>query len=169
VTIQTGSRILSQDEEERVRQRVSLHGNLIIQSVRHDVKPNQQDEQTSTANLRILTKTIRSGQVVHYDGSILLLGDINPGGCLICTGDIYVMGSLRGLAHAGSEGDREAIIAASVMYPTQLRIADVISRPPEEWDEQAMELDFAYLEDNEMAIEKISQLHKVRPNKETIF
>src|SRR5699024_6098067 len=70
----------------------------------------------------------RSGQVLRVEGDLLLIGDVNPGGKVVATGDIYIMGNLRGIAHAGINGNRKAIIAASYMKPTQLRIADYISR-----------------------------------------
>ncbi len=58
---------------------------------------------------------------------------MNPGGTILSTGSIYVMGSLKGMAHAGRDGDESAVIAASLLKPTQLRIANIISRPPDEW------------------------------------
>jgi septum site-determining protein MinC len=107
---------------------------------------------------------IRSGQVVNYEGSVMLLGDINPGGTLTATGDIFVMGALRGTAHAGAKGDKEAIIAASQLCPTQLRIAEVISRPPDEWVVGSLYMEFAYVRNDAMEIEKIQHLHRLRPN-----
>ncbi|MCK9911653.1 hypothetical protein MXD81_21035, partial [Microbacteriaceae bacterium K1510] len=88
----------------------------------------------------------------EYDGDILLLGDVNPGGTVKSTGSIYVLGSLRGIAHAGINGDDQVIIAAASMLPTQLRIAQVISRPGEEWAENTGATEFAYLEDGTMKV-----------------
>lgn len=79
----------------------------------------------------LLKKTIRSGQKISYNGTIVILGDVNPGSELVAAGDILIMGTLRGMAHAGAKGDTTAIVAAYRLQPTQLRIADVISRPPE--------------------------------------
>lgn len=77
-------------------------------------------------------KTVRSGQSVHYDGSIIILGDVNPGAEVVATGDIMVMGSLRGVAHAGARGNEKAVVMAFKLQPTQLRIANHITRPPDE-------------------------------------
>jgi septum site-determining protein MinC len=90
------------------------------------------------------------------------MGDLNPGGSLLCTGDIYVLGALRGLAHAGVNGREDAVIAASLLRPTQLRIAEVISRPPDEWMTGDAAMEFAYLIESVMKIDKITQLHRLR-------
>ena len=75
--------------------------------------------------------TIRSGQSVRFDGNIVIVGDVNPGGEVIADGNIIVMGSLRGMAHAGAKGNDNAFVVAFSLLPTQLRIANVISRPPD--------------------------------------
>ena len=75
-----------------------------------------------------------------------------------------IFGSLRGSAHAGCEGKEECIIAALEMDPIQLRIANIISRPPDEWMDTITEMEFAYITEGRMAIEKINQLYKVRPD-----
>ncbi|MEO1179407.1 MAG: septum site-determining protein MinC [Cyanobacteria bacterium J06636_28] len=75
--------------------------------------------------------TVRSGTEIRHPGSIVVLGDVNPGGALIAAGDIFVWGRLRGVAHAGSEGNAACHIMALHMQPTQLRIADQVARAPE--------------------------------------
>ncbi|MGK7873874.1 MAG: septum site-determining protein MinC [Xenococcaceae cyanobacterium] len=75
--------------------------------------------------------TVRSGIEVRHPGTVLLLGDLNPGGTVIAAGDILVWGRLRGIAHAGAQGNRECRIMALQMEPTQLRIADAVARAPE--------------------------------------
>ena len=62
---------------------------------------------------------------------MVIVGDVNPGSEIIATGDILIMGNLRGLAHAGAKGDKTSIVAAFRLQPTQIRIANYISRPPE--------------------------------------
>ncbi len=70
--------------------------------------------------------TLRGGQALHNMGNIVLVGDVNPGAELIASGDIVVVGALRGTAHAGAQGDRSARVIALEFAPTQLRIATVI-------------------------------------------
>lgn len=74
--------------------------------------------------------TLRSGQRVMYEGNLVILGDVNPGAEVVASGDILVLGTLRGMAHAGATGDSRAVVAALHLEPTQLRIANHISRPP---------------------------------------
>ncbi|MBT9313369.1 septum site-determining protein MinC [Leptothoe kymatousa] len=78
-----------------------------------------------------LQATVRSGTEIRHPGSIVVLGDLNPGGSLVAAGDIFVWGRLRGVAHAGSEGNADCRIMALQMEPTQLRIADKVARAPE--------------------------------------
>ncbi len=76
--------------------------------------------------------TLRSGSRLKSDGHIVLLGDANPGSELVAKGNIVVLGALRGIAHAGSGGDEDSFIFAMRLEPTQLRIANNITRPPDE-------------------------------------
>ena len=77
-----------------------------------------------------LQTTVRSGVEVRHPGTVIIIGDLNPGGTVIAEGDILVWGRLRGIAHAGASGNRKCQIMALLMEPTQLRIADVLARAP---------------------------------------
>ncbi|NDI34030.1 septum site-determining protein MinC [Chengkuizengella sediminis] len=162
VHIKLGNRDLNVEQEEKIKKLVSNHGNLLIQSMESTSK----DIKKENHDLKIIKGIIRSGQSIHYETPILFMGDVNPGAMISSTGDIYVMGSLRGLAHAGktNKGNKEAIIAASYMKPTQLRIANIVSRSPDESANEGTYMEFAFLEDDHMQIGKISELHKVRPD-----
>ena len=70
--------------------------------------------------------SIRSGQRIEEEGSIVILGDVNSGAEIIAADNIVVLGTLRGLAHAGAKGNRKAIIAAGKLDTVQLRIANVV-------------------------------------------
>ena len=77
-----------------------------------------------------LQSTVRSGVEIRHPGTIVILGDLNPGGKAIAAGDILVWGRLRGIAHAGAQGNLQCRITALKMEFTQLRIADAVARPP---------------------------------------
>ncbi len=77
-----------------------------------------------------LQTTVRSGVEIRHPGTIVIFGDLNPGGKAIAAGDIFVWGRLRGVAHAGAQGNRQCRIAALKMEFTQLRIADAVARSP---------------------------------------
>lgn len=83
-----------------------------------------------------ISSTIRSGKEIRHPGTVIITGDINPGGTIIAQGNILIWGRLRGIAHAGAQGDRQCCIMSLKMEPTQLRIADLVARAP---DNQASE------------------------------
>ena len=62
---------------------------------------------------------------------VVVMGDVNPGGEIIAGGNIVVMGHLRGVVHAGALGSQKAVVAAFRLQPTQLRIANHITRAPD--------------------------------------
>ena len=70
--------------------------------------------------------SLRSGQKMEIEGSIVILGDVNSGAEVIASDNIVVLGSLRGLAHAGAKGNKQAIIAAGLIDTVQIRIANVV-------------------------------------------
>ncbi|MDB9315060.1 septum site-determining protein MinC [Spirulina sp. CS-785/01] len=78
-----------------------------------------------------LKSTLRSGMEIQHPGTVIVLGDVNPGSKVIAAGDIMVLGRLRGIAYAGAQGNRTCHIVALQMEAMQLRIADAIARPPE--------------------------------------
>lgn len=161
VFIKLGARQLEEEDRERLRAILRQQGNLLVQSIESDA-PAMDPKPDEGPALHTVSAIVRSGQTLEYEGHLLLLGDVNPGGVVRCTGDIYILGALRGTAHAGSAGNEEAIIAASSMTPTQLRIADVISRPPDEWASAEPWMEYAFLKDGAMAIDKLSGLSRLR-------
>lgn len=80
---------------------------------------------------RYVDGTVRSGDTVEYDGNIVVVGDVNAGAVLKARGSIFVLGTLRGTAHAGCEGDENAYIYALCMIPLQIRIAHIIAKSPD--------------------------------------
>ncbi|MCY0885704.1 MAG: septum site-determining protein MinC [Firmicutes bacterium] len=82
----------------------------------------------------LVRRTLRSGQKVRYVGNVVVLGDVNPGAEITAEGDIVVMGWLRGVVHAGANGDIRATVAAFRLTPTQIRIGPYIARAPDTGD-----------------------------------
>jgi len=80
----------------------------------------------------VMRRTIRSGQVVRHAGMVIVIGDVNPGAEVIADGDVIVWGKLRGVVHAGANGDEYARVGALILAPTQLRIGRYIARAPDE-------------------------------------
>ena len=77
--------------------------------------------------LKILKSPMRSGQAVHHDGDLLLLGNLHPGSDISATGSIIVLGTLEGRVHAGSNGDNSASVITMCYMTNQLRIGSMIS------------------------------------------
>lgn len=72
--------------------------------------------------------TLRSGQVIESEGSIVILGDVNPGAKVISSGNVIILGSLKGTVYAGVTGDSTSFVVALEMEPMQIRIGDYIAR-----------------------------------------
>ncbi|MEX2415651.1 MAG: septum site-determining protein MinC [Paenibacillaceae bacterium] len=162
VQIRLGHRIVSEAQKQIIIDIIAKRGNLIIRSI--DSASDIVKLSDPPQQLKMMKTIIRSGQTIHHDGDILILGDVNPGGTITSTHDIYILGSLRGVAHAGINGNEQSIIASSHMKPIQLRIAGIISRPPDEWGIEEAFMEFAYLSDDHMKIDKIVNIHRVRPD-----
>jgi septum site-determining protein MinC len=107
-----------------------------------------------------LQSTLRSGREIRHPGSVVVVGDINPGGVVIADGDILIWGRLRGIAHAGASGNRHCRIMALQMEPTQLRIADQVARAPEKTPHQFYP-EVAYIGQEGIQIAKASDFSKV--------
>lgn len=163
VLIHLGSRQITRMEELALRDMFSTRKNLVVKQFETEGKPYLLEKE---AGIQLRVGTVRSGQIFSFEGDLLFAGDVNPGGIIRATGDIFVLGALRGLAHAGINGDKRAIIAASVLKPTQLRIADVISRPPDRWDESEVGMRFAYVVENQIAVERMVHLSQIRRENE---
>ena len=97
--------------------------------------------------------TLRSGQVVQYDGNIVIIGDVNPGALIEAGGNIVILGTLRGVAHAGKGGNSNSIVASYNFNPTQLRIADKIARSPDHNTEGIRIPEVARIKNEEVVIE----------------
>lgn len=70
--------------------------------------------------------SLRSGQKIEFEGSLVILGDVNAGAEVLASENIVVLGILRGVAHAGAKGNKEAIIAAASIESVQIRIANIV-------------------------------------------
>ncbi len=134
--------ILSQIKEELNKNNISLKSimtkdeNLVASSL--DSTEPLKEEQAGQSDKEIIDTSelpetlyieanLRSGQMVRYPGNVFVLGDVNPSAEIVAAGDIVVWGHLRGIAHAGANGDRNAKIIALEISSGQIRIADEIT------------------------------------------
>lgn len=80
----------------------------------------------ATSETKFHKGALRSGQRIEFEGSLVILGDVNDGAEVIASENIVVLGALRGLAHAGAKGNNDAMIAASSIESQQIRISNVV-------------------------------------------
>jgi septum site-determining protein MinC len=166
VHVKAGNRYLSMNQQEELKDLIRQKKNLVVDSIDSNVitkaeakKKKNEDQVTTVARM------IRSGQILEVPGDLLLVGDVNPGGTVMAGGNIYIMGALKGIAHAGCNGNKESVIAAALMVPSQLRIADSINRAPDQQDEEKHEMECAYIDENgQIAVDRLQVLMHLRPN-----
>ena len=99
---------------------------------------------------------LRSGQVLEFEKSVIVIGDVNPGASIISKGNIIILGSLRGTAYAGAAGKKNCFIVAMDMHPIQLRIADVLARSSD-GSKGVSEPRIAFVDDEDIYIEPLSK------------
>ena len=95
--------------------------------------------------------SLRSGQKLEVEGSLVVIGDVNSGAEVIAADNIIVVGTLRGLAHAGANGNKKAIIAASTLDTVQIRISNIVKEFDMDTDE-VYENAYVHVEGEEIVI-----------------
>ena len=140
-SIAFSGRVLSEQEEEELLSIMTERSKLDISFVLADsgkkvsrmVEKSLETFLSATDNMtHFHMGSLRSGQEIRYAGSVVVVGDINPGAEVIAEGNIIVIGTLRGLVHAGCAGNADCFVLALNLYPTQLRISDIITYIPQE-------------------------------------
>ena len=135
------------DKTDEKQQELGLHG--IKKTYSHEIESSE---------TKFFKGAVRSGQRIEYEGSMVILGDVNGGAEVIAGENIIVLGVLRGLAHAGASGNKKAIIAATSIDCKQIRIADIIKEIETEKDEEgnivlSPKKTYAYVEDEKIVLE----------------
>jgi septum site-determining protein MinC len=99
-------------------------------------KPRPEEQQSldagpiSQETALYVNRTVRSGTRVEFGGSVVVLGDVNPGAELVVQGSVIIWGRLRGAVHAGSGGDADAVVCSLEIAPMRLQIADQVWERP---------------------------------------
>ena len=113
--------------------------------------------------------TLRSGQTITSDTSLVILGDVNPGATVSAVGNVVVLGALKGYAYAGIQGNDNSFIVALEMRPMQLRIGNLIARNSDEETKnrfqlmkkkkkaENMEPQMAFVDEGQIYVEPISK------------
>ncbi|MFN0252983.1 MAG: septum site-determining protein MinC [Kofleriaceae bacterium] len=100
---------------------------------------------------RVVVGPVRSGVILDHEGHLFIFGDVNPGAEVRATGNIVVLGRLRGTAHAGI-GQELGFILALRLEPQQLRVGRKVARSGEDF--RAVEPEIAFLTDDKIVVER---------------
>lgn len=163
---------LSDEDEARLKAILDERSGAVIESFSRqeesDLPPKKAAPAAPSAGIRrfftsdinedsckFIRSTVRGGTRVEYDGSIVVIGDVNPGGEIIASGNVIVLGTLRGMVHAGAAGNRDAFIYALSLKPTQIRIAEAIARRPDDSDDHVLTPEIATVKDGLIIVEPV--------------
>ncbi len=169
-------RTLSEDEEAELLNILTKESELKVSYVRKEEKPptNIVEDFISSISAKmkkpmeqqigweVMTSfhsgSLRSGQSIKYPGSVVVVGDINPGAEVIAEGNVIILGTARGVVHAGCSGNTSCYVCALCLRPIQLRIADMITHIPYSFLEKNKENNspsYAYIKNDKLYIEPL--------------
>lgn len=155
--IRVTGKILTNKELEEIREIIK---NVIDVEIKFDTPTSlglhsitrSYKKDVGTSETTFHKGSLRSGQKIEVEGSIVIIGDVNSGAEVIAGDNIIVVGNLRGLAHAGAKGNKEAIIAASTLEAVQLRISNIV-REIDRDEEEVKEHTYIYVDEDKIVIE----------------
>lgn len=119
------------EAEETKEESVSIQEQVYAGIAEEEKEYTEEDYEIDAFPVKYIKQTIRSGQVINFEGNIVIIGDCHPGSEIKASGDITVWGVLGGIAHAGALGNQKAKIRALKMNAIQLRISDCYARRPD--------------------------------------
>lgn len=163
LTIKTGNRLFTDKEKESILSLIEAKSNFLVKTIESEVVSIDQAlkwyKETST---KLEIRTVRSGQIIEAEGDLLLVGGVHPGGTVRATGSIFIIGELKGIAHAGTLGKESAVVVADFRYNAQVRVADHVHVVEQEKDPETLPLSFQVIYLNDLHVLDISSLDKLR-------
>lgn len=167
----------SETERAQLQKMFHEHG-LICRAMNPEAQPtpseqvrreNEQEKQRQAAaqaqaasrkekvqEMVVVNRTLRGGQEIRTESSVMVCGNVNPGAQIIAGGSIDIRGTCRGMVHAGAFGDNTAFIIADHLMPTQIRISNLIARSPDEM-EKTERAERASIKEGRIVIEPIER------------
>lgn len=116
-------RIFTEEEEETLLKIIAKHTTMEITFVKtenNEIKrlSDLLEKELAPFNLAKFHKgSLRNGQKIEFEGSVIVVGDVNPGAEIKAGGNIIILGQLKGMAHAGCKGMTDAFVSAIYMAP----------------------------------------------------
>lgn len=168
VQLHLGYRYCHEEQLKELVRIIQQSGQMLVSKVQSEVITVEE------SNRRLVDKQcemhvgiVRSGQIVRSKGDLIVIGNVNQNGRVEATGNIFVLGKLKGIAHAGVAGNKEAIVAAAILEPTHILIADLIETMANEsrnGQHSRRLLTCAFIDNNgQMAYNRIQALKSIRP------
>ena len=159
----------AEEQNEALRRMFHRHGMLFSTELkRPNLAPPSRDTTTKAPSqklretveeaqkMMVINHTVRGGQEIKANCSVLICGNVNPGAQVIAGGSIDIRGTCRGFVHAGAFGDKTACVVADRLMPVQIRIADIIARSPDE-PEKVSQAERAMIKDNRIIFEPVAR------------
>lgn len=131
-------------------QRMCLDYGMILHNVHVPVR-----KENITGEDQFIYRTLRSGQILHSEGALIIWGNVHESSEITAAKDIIVLGKLEGIAHAGCYGDKDSTIFALNLCPKQIRIGNMISRSSENVSKSPVP-EMAYVEGESICIKEYS-------------
>lgn len=99
VHVKLGNRYLLESQEKELREILNHKSRFYIESIDSNVILKEDAlKWKENSEIKAVRKIVRSGQVLEITGDLLLIGDVNPGGKVVSTGNVYILGNLYGIA-----------------------------------------------------------------------
>jgi len=155
-------RTFSDEEEQQLLHIITDHTTMEITFLKTENNElsqltNLMEKEMAPHNLTKFHKgSLRNGQRIDFDGSVVVIGDVNPGAEIKATGNIIILGQLKGMAHAGCQGMTDAFVSAVYMAPVQLRIGDIITRFPDENKRGPKSPEYAFVQEGQIFVMSLS-------------
>lgn len=160
-------RVLSKEEERELLNVIGSNSECNIVCVvdtdaaREELFRKSLDErlnELSAQSGQFYKGTLRSGQVLEAENSIVILGDVNPGAKVISKGNVIVLGALKGTVFAGAAGNTAAFVVALEMNPMQIRIGDIVARSSDTKEKKVeKEAKIAFIDDGYIYVEPLNR------------
>ncbi|MFL0582359.1 septum site-determining protein MinC [Solibacillus silvestris] len=171
VQLHLGKRYCTEEQKDQLTEIVEGQQKLCVKKIQSDVITLEESHKLlETSRFETYVGIVRSGQTIRVTGDILVLGDVNPNGRIEAGGNVHIAGKLKGIVHAGMDGNEQAIVSASHFEPTHILIGNYVEVMTNESQYILDNTDqiFAYLgENNVIAYDRIQEIRNVRPNLST--
>ena len=133
-----------------------LPSEQVHKEIQQEKNAQQAAKKEKSQEMVVVNRTLRGGQEIRTESSVMVCGNVNPGAQIIAGGSIDIRGTCRGLVHAGAFGDNTAFIIADHLMPMQIRISNLIARSPDEMEKTDCP-ERAFIKEGRIVIEPIER------------